>query len=271
MLDLILAENTRARILEIIEASDKSDKVGKAFDYVILTFVVLSVISIILESYKGLYNHYYHLFRVFEAISITVFSIEYFLRILTADIRFKQLSKGKAITKYIFTPMALIDLLAILPFYLPMVFPFDMRFLRVLRLTKIFRLFKLSRYTNALNIIGKVIKSKKEELFSTMFIMLLVIIVSASLIYYIETEIQPELFPDIGAAFWWAVVTLTTVGYGDIYPVTTMGKVLAATISLAGIGIVALPTGIISSGFIEEVNNKKKKKCCPHCGKPLDD
>jgi len=262
---------TRARILEIIEASDSSDKVGKAFDYIILTFVVLSVISIMLESYKGLYNTYYNYFRIFEAISITVFSIEYFLRILTADIRFKQLSKGKAITKYIFTPMALIDLLAILPFYLPMIFPFDMRFLRILRLTKIFRLFKLSRYTNALNIIGKVIKSKKEELLSTMFIMLLVIIISASLIYYIETEIQPDLFPDIGAAIWWAIVTLTTVGYGDIYPVTNMGKVLAAIISLAGIGIVALPTGIISSGFIEEVNNKKEKKCCPHCGKPLDE
>lgn len=112
----------------------------------------------------------------------------------------------------------------IFPFYLPKIFPFDMRFLRILRLTKIFRLFKLSRYTNALNNIGKVIKSKKEELLSTMFIMLLVIFISASLIYYIETKVQPELFPDIGAVIWWVIVTLTTVGYGDIYFCNQQGK-----------------------------------------------
>jgi len=262
---------TRERILEIIEASDSSDKAGKTCDYIILIFVVLSVIAIILESYQFLYDNYYYYFKIFEAISISVFSLEYFLRILTADIKYKQLSKVKAIAKYSLTPMALIDLFAILPFYLPMIFPFDMRFLRILRLTKMFRLFKLNRYTNALNVITKVIKNKKEELFSTMFIMMLVIIISASLIYYIETEVQPDLFPDIGAAIWWAVVTLTTVGYGDVYPITNMGKVLAAIISLAGIGIVALPTGIISSGFMEEVNNKKNKKICPHCGSIIDE
>lgn len=262
---------TRERILEIIEASDSSDKVGKICDYIILTFVILSVIAIILESYQGIYYKYYQYFKMFEVVSISVFTLEYILRILTADIKYKQLSKGKAITKYVLTPMALIDLFAILPFYLPMVFPFDMRFLRILRLTKMFRLFKLNRYTNALNIITKVVKNKKEELFSTMFIMMLVIIISAALIYYLETEVQPDLFPDIGAAIWWAVVTLTTVGYGDVYPITNMGKVLAAIISLAGIGIVALPTGIISSGFMEEVDNKKTKKYCPHCGNIIDE
>jgi voltage-gated potassium channel len=179
--------------------------------------------------------------------------------------------------------MALIDLFAILPFYLPMVIVIDLRFLRILRLARILRIFKIQRYNNSLSLISSVIDNRKEELIVTLFITFLLLLLASSIMYFVETNSQPESFPNIIASFWWAIATLTTVGYGDVYPVTVIGKILSGIIALLGIGIVALPTGIISSGFIEEMNKGKKncnntenrdtsekeKKYCPYCGKKL--
>ena len=163
--------------------------------------------------------------------------------------------------------MAVIDLLAILPFYLPMFIPIDLRFLRMLRLTRVLRVFKLNRYSKALNSISGVMRNKKDELLTTVFLMTFIIVISSTLIYYIEHEYQPEAFPNIVESFWWAIATLTTVGYGDVFPITGLGKVLASVIALSGIGLVALPTGIISSGFMANIKTGKK---CPHCGKDLE-
>lgn len=168
--------------------------------------------------------------------------------------------------------MALIDLAAILPFYLPMVFSIDLRFLRMLRLFRIMRVFKLNRYNSAMETIGNVFKNEKEKLFHTIFIMVILIVFASSLMYYVENPAQPDKFPNIVASIWWAVATLTTVGYGDVYPITALGKFLSGIIAIFGIGIVALPTGIISSGFMSEVESKEKRlHICPHCGKKLDD
>ncbi len=173
--------------------------------------------------------------------------------------------------------MALIDLAAILPFYLPMIINLDLRFLRILRLTRIFRILKINRYTESLEMIKVVLYKKKEELGVTTFVTFLLLLFSSSLMYYIETEAQPEAFPNIIASFWWGVATLTTVGYGDVYPITVIGKILSGIIALLGIGLVALPTGIISSGFMDEMNQKrksereyKKKNYCPYCGEELN-
>ena len=125
----------------------------------------------------------------------------------------------------------------------------------------------MNRYTKTLIMIKNVFKKKKEELFITLFISFLILILSSSIIYYVETDIQPSEFPNIIASFWWGISTLTTVGYGDVFPVTVLGKLLSGVIAFIGIGLVALPTGIISSGFIEEMQNKKKKnKYCPNSG-----
>jgi voltage-gated potassium channel len=175
--------------------------------------------------------------------------------------------------------MALIDLFAILPFYIPMFIPFDLRFLRILRVARMLRLFKLNRYSKALLIIGKVVKKKKAELIVTVFITFLLLLMASTMMFYLEHDVQPTAFPNIIASFWWAIATLTTVGYGDIYPVTGWGRLLSGVIALIGIGLVALPTGIISSGFMNEISSRKQKDenedtpitYCPYCGKRIRD
>jgi voltage-gated potassium channel len=170
------------------------------------------------------------------------------------------------------TPLSLIDLFAVLPFYLPMFIPFDLRFLRAIRLIRIVRLFKLGRYTESVRQFGRVLKSKRAELLTTVFIIFILLIVASSLLYYVEHNAQPDKFASIPEAMWWGVVTLTTVGYGDIYPVTGLGKFLGAIISLLGIGLFALPTGLISAGFIEEIAKKRRTPGkCPKCGATIDD
>lgn len=259
----------KKRVYEIIEKAKEGDIASRIFDYSILGLISLTVISIIIESYNNLSLTYSKQLWYFEIFSIIIFTIEYGLRIWTSDEMFPELSKKQARKKYVFSFMAIIDLLAILPFYLPMILPFDLRFLRIIRLTRFLRIFKLNRYSKALGLIGKIIKEKKEELLATIFIMLFIIMISSTLIYYMESEIQPESFPNIVDSFWWAIATLTTVGYGDVYPVTGFGKILASIIAISGIGLVALPTGILSSGFMEELSNKDSSHECPHCGKKI--
>jgi voltage-gated potassium channel len=154
--------------------------------------------------------------------------------------------------------LALIDLLAVLPFYLPVVIPIDLRFLRVLRLIRVFRVLKFARYSDSLQMLGRVLKKKKAELIITFFVVFLLLIIASSLIFEFEKEAQPEKFYSIPGAMWWAVMTITTVGYGDIYPITIVGKILSSFIALTGIGLFAIPAGIISSGLIEEIQHKKQ-------------
>lgn len=260
----------KRKVYDIIEKAEDGDKLSRLFDYTILFLIILTVIAVILESYQTLSIRYKEAFEVFEIVSVTVFTVEYILRLWTADIKYNKYNMIMARIKFVISFMALIDLFAILPFYLPMILPFDLRFLRIIRLTRVFRIFKLNRYSRALNLIGKVFKEKKEELFATVFIMLFVIMISSTLIYYIEYDLQPEAFPNIIASFWWAIATLTTVGYGDVYPITGLGKLLASIIAVSGIGLVALPTGIISSGFMSEIK-QGTDKVCPKCGERIED
>lgn len=168
------------------------------------------------------------------------------------------------------TPLALIDLFAFLPFYIPMIIPFDLRFLRGFRLLRLIRVLKIGRYSEVVKLFGRVFKAKIAELMTAISLIFVLLIISSSLLYYVEREAQPDKFSSIPQAMWWGVVTLTTVGYGDIYPITTMGKIMASVISLLGIGLFALPTGILSAGFVEEIKKKVKVKKCQHCGAELD-
>ena len=143
----------KQRIFEIIERSEKGDKISAYFDYSIMALIILTVVSIVLESFAGLSTKYTHQFRVFETVSVVVFTTEYLLRLWTADLKYEKLTKFKSRTKFSLSTMSIIDVLAILPFYLPLLIPFDLRFLRVIRLTRLFRIFKLNRYSKALNII----------------------------------------------------------------------------------------------------------------------
>lgn len=242
--------------------------------------IVLNVISLILESYHDIKVEYSYFLDIFEIISVIVFTIEYVLRFWTADLceDFSGTSFRKRV-QFTFSGLGLIDLISILPFYLPLFFTFDLRILRILRLFRLLRIFKLGRYSKSFKIITSVLKESKSELGVTVFVAFVMLVLSSTLMYYIENEVQPENFASIGHAFWWAVATLTTVGYGDVYPMTGMGKFLSGFIALIGIGFIALPTGIISSVFVEKVQQENAKKealkkaeeqdktcTCPNCG-----
>lgn len=241
----------------------KNKKVAKF----IYGLIILNVVALILESYKELRVNYEGLFHIIEIVSVIIFTIEYILRIWVADIN-EEYNNSRL--KFILSPLGLVDLLAILPFYL-MILPVDLRVIRILRLLRLLRVFKLGRFSKSLKTISHVLKETQADLIITLFVAFILLVLSSTLMYYFENEAQPERFASIGHSFWWAVATLTTVGYGDVYPVTAIGKVLGATIALIGIGFVALPTGIISSAFIERVQKNKKNDeaatCeCPNCG-----
>ena len=148
----------------------------------------------------------------------------------------------------------------------------DLRFLRTLRLTRFLRILKISRYNDSLNMIWIVIKEKKSELAVTGFVAFLILLIASFMMYSIEGDIQPDAFPNVLAAFWWGIATLTTVRYGDVYPVTALGKLISGVIAILGIGIVALPTGLISAGFMSKLENKRNKthRTCPFCGKEIE-
>lgn len=248
----------KQRIFEIISKAEDGDRISKIFDWVIMTLISLSVISIILESFADIYARYSSVFRTFEVITVVVFTVEYLLRIWTADLLFPKAKHPYV--KYVFSFMALIDLLAILPFYLPF-FSADLRFLRMMRLFRLFRLlrvFKLGRYLDALHVIVKVIRTSGPQLIMSVVICFFVMLFSAIIMYTVENPEQPEQFPNVISALWWAICTLTTVGYGDVYPITAVGKFFASVISLVGIGIIAIPTGIIAAGFNQVIAGEKK-------------
>jgi len=251
---------------------EKGNKRGDVFiEYFISTLIILNIVCIFLESYKNINDAYGYIFQAFEAFSIVIFTIEYAIRVWISDLMFPKLSPLKARLKYIFSFLGFIDLVSILPFYLPFFFKIDLRVVRILRLLRLLRLLKLNRHSKALRVIGQVLKKTKNDILVTVFMVFILLILASTLMYSIENDAQPEAFENIGQALWWAVATLTTVGYGDIYPITGLGKFLSGIIALLGIGIVALPTGIISSAYIEEVQKHKKTCVCPNCGTEIKD
>ena len=262
--------NLKQRTFEIIEKAKDQDKASAFFDYLIISFILLNVIAVTVSSYQNISPNTKIFLEIFEIISIAIFTIEYLLRLWTAQILFKE--KKHPYLSYIFSFMAIIDLLAILPFYIPFIIPFNLLYLRMIRMLRLLRVFKLNRYNNSMHFIYKVLKKEKDILITTLFISTILLLLASSIMYYVENGAQPDKFPNILASMWWAVATLTTVGYGDVYPVTIIGKLLSGFIAILGIGLVALPTGIISSGFIAELNNNKKKviEKCPHCGWKID-
>ena len=226
------------------------------FDKFIYILIIANVIAMILESHVSIRNVYGSYFHIFEAISIYIFSFEYLYRIRLSF----QEKRMKGVYKYVFSAYGLIDLISILPFFLNQLVKVDGRFLRILRLFRLTRIFKLGRGSSSLKLFIKALNGVKNELKFTLFLSLLAILFSASAIYYLEHESQPEKFSSITESIWWATVSLATVGYGDVYPVTAGGKIFASIISLIGIGIVAIPTGIISASFVEEIHNQRKGK-----------
>ena len=268
----------KKKVFNVLNARLSGDDFGEKLDNFITTLILLNVLAIILASYQNINTYLGGFFTFFEVFSVLVFTAEYLLRIWTSNYLFPTESRIKSALKFIFSPLGLIDFLAILPFYLPFFVTLDLRFLRLLRLLRLLRILKLKRYNRSLKLVVTVLRETWSDMGATLFVSFILMLVASSLMYNIEHEAQPEAFSNIGQAFWWAVATLTTVGYGDIYPVTALGKLLSGIIAVLGIGIVALPAGILSSAFMDKINKEKERenekntafKYCPHCGKPLD-
>lgn len=246
------------RTYEILENGREKDIIGRIFQIFLITLIILNVLAVVLESVQSLVLQYYEFFLLFEAFSIAVFSIEYILRLwaCTENPAYAHPVRGRI--RYALTPLAIIDLLAVLPFFLPFLIPVDLRFLRILRVLRIFRALKLVRYSDAFSFLSRALQREKYLIVVILLILVVIFLIASTLMYYVEYEAQPEVFSSIPHAMWWAAVTLTTVGYGDIYPVTVLGKALGAIIAVIGIGFFALPAGVIAAGLIEEIKIRER-------------
>ncbi|MDR1895782.1 MAG: ion transporter [Prevotellaceae bacterium] len=257
-------------IYVLLNPAKGNGKWDKVIDYFLVTLITLNVFAVILETVDSFYNSYNVYFRIFEKISVYIFTVEYLLRLwaCTSETKYNRPIVGRL--RYFFSLGALIDLLAFAPFYMPFT-RIDLRVVRILRLFRFLRVFKLGRYLNATKLISNVFKSKREELVLCLVVTLSLIIIASSFMYFAENQAQPDKYSSIPATMWWCVTTLTTVGYGDVFPITVIGKILTAFIAILGIGMFALPAGILASGFSAEFQKRKNKEIniCPHCGKEI--
>jgi voltage-gated potassium channel len=228
----------------------KWDKIVNGF---IITLILLNVIAVMLETVPSIHDPHEEFFFYFDIISVAIFTIEYVLRVWSAN-HFHEHNKRRkhGRIRYIFSVGALIDLLAILPFYIHIFIGFDLRVLRIFRLLRFLRLFRLTAYMKATKVVVSVFKSRKNELFLSLVLVFFLIIISSCLIYFAEHLAQPDKFNSIPNTIWWSITTLTTVGYGDMIPITLVGRVLTGVVLMAGIILFALPAGIITLAFLKK-------------------
>ncbi len=245
----------RTRIFEIVESSAPSDWKGRWFDRFMIILILTNVVAVVLETVEALSEAYGGFFAAFELFSVAVFTVEYLARlwVCVEDAHPSLQHPVFGRLRYMMTWMAMIDLIAILPFYLSVLFTVDLRFMRVFRLL---RLLKLTRYSSALESFAAVLRNQRRSLGAALVIMLILLIFASSVVFMLEKEAQPEAFASIPHAMWWALATLTTVGYGDVTPVTMWGKVFGGFIMILGIGMFALPAGILATGFAQELRRR---------------
>ncbi|MDD5388813.1 MAG: ion transporter [Gallionellaceae bacterium] len=256
----------RSRLWQLLDTPEPGDRQAAGIGSFLIVLITLNLAAVIIGTVRGIHEHYGAWLDAFETFSVVVFSLEYLARLwaCTSQPVYARPVLGRL--RYFLSPLALVDLIAVLPYFLGFL-AVDMRFLRALRLLRLFRIAKFGRYSETLALFGRVMRHKKEELVITSLLMLILIILSASLMYFAEHDAQPDKFPDIPTTAWWAVVTLTTVGYGDVFPVTGLGKLFASFVAIFGIAMFALPAGILGASFSEEMRRDKR---CPHCGEPLE-
>lgn len=269
----------RRRLYEVLERARDDDPLSSAVDIAIISVIVVNALAIVVETLPWVTPGLKRALHGLEVASVALFTVEYLLRLWTA--RYRRPAQGGVVgaLRFAVSPAGLIDLIAIVPFYLPLL-GIDLRIVRVLRIARFLRLLKLSRYMRTVSLFGKVLRERRDELVITVMMTTLLLLVASVLMYYLEGDAQSDKFPNILSSLWWAVVTLTTIGYGDVVPVTGWGRLLSGLVAVMGIGLVAVPTGIVSSGFIEELAKRRNARreepspadrVCPHCGRPLGD
>ena len=252
-------EEKQKRIFEIVEIGEGDDHPSRAYDWVSALLIIVYVVVSILETFDHIRSAFGGLLSAVEVILVLFFTLDYILRLITARCRFPAEPRGKAVLRYVLSAAGLVDLFSFLPYYLPFFFPAGLIAFRMVRVVRIFRLFRINRYYDSLNVIAEVLSKKKQQLLSSVFIVLVLMIASSLCMYSVEHEAQPEVFNNAFSGIWWTVSTLLTVGYGDIYPITFLGRFLGIIITFLGVGMVAIPTGIISAGFVEQYTEVKKR------------
>ena len=245
----------RKRIFDIIQIGSREDIASRLADYVICTAIILNILSLYIGTFHmslGMKE----MLNAVEYITLAIFIVEYVLRVWTADYLYPKDGALQSRVRYIFSFFGLVDLLSILPYFIEML-PWGMVVFRILRVFRIFRLFKINTQYDAFNIVVDVIYNKRRQIMSSVIIVMTMMLAASLLMYGLEHDAQPDVFENAFSGLWWSVSALLTVGYGDIYPITTLGKVAAIVMSFLGVGLVAIPTGIISAGFVEQYTKMK--------------
>ena len=241
----------KEKIFNIIQIGDKSNRISRFFDIFITITIVSNIAVTFMETFPGL-AFLSGIFSVIEYITVFIFCIEYVLRIWTADFLYPEVSKGRARIKFLLSFDGIVDLLTIIPAF----FLSGFVIFRMLRVARIFHLFRLNAKYDSFNVITTVLYEKRNQIISSVFIVMILMLASSLCMYSVEHNAQPDVFRNAFSGIWWSMSTLLTVGYGDIYPVTTLGRVMAICIAYLGVGVVAIPTGIISAGFVEQYQRK---------------
>ncbi len=249
---------SRLRIAEILQVSRCGDKTSRTIDLALILLICLNILAVTMDSVDSFSAKYRTQLDLFELFSVCVFSLEYLLRVWTAiemsDAKYRHPVYGRL--RYMMTPMAIIDILAILPFYLVLFVNIDLRFLRIFR---VLRIFKLTRYSGAMGVVLNVLREEADAFFAAFFVLIILLVLTSSGIYLLEHKVQPDAFGSIPQAMWWAMATLTTVGYGDVIPITAAGKFFGSCITIIGMGMVALPAGILASGFSDQLRRRREE------------
>jgi len=273
----------RQRAHEILDMTVPGERAGALANGLLMALIVLNVAAFIAGTVKAIEARFGEQLWAFEVISVAIFSAEYLLRLWSCveDPRYSRPVLGRL--RWAVSFMALVDLASILPFYISFLGlegKLDARVVRVVRLLRIFRIAKLGRYSTALQTLARVAKAKRAELVATISLIVLLLVISSSAIYFAEKDLPNTQFTSIPASMWWAIVTLATVGYGDVVPMTIAGRIIGGFVAILGIGLFALPTGILGSGFMDDIQRRRAEEAekakaagplaaCPHCGKEL--
>lgn len=256
--DKVMSKSRKKRIFDIIQIGNDEDRVSRGFDILIMTVILVNLFLAVFETFENA-ARYQDILNIAELVTVIIFTVEYILRVWTSDYLYSDdENRWRAMLRYVLSFSGIVDLLSFLPYYLPVFFPAGIVAFRMFRVIRILRLFRINAYYDAFNVITSVLKNKKDQLLSSIFIILVLMTASSLCMYSLEHEAQPEVFRNAFSGFWWAVSTLLTVGYGDIYPITMLGRLSGICITMLGVGMVAIPTGILSAGFVEQYAQLKE-------------
>ena len=248
----------RRKLANIMKVGSTDEVFSREYDFISTFAVVINIIAVVMYTFDSMELKYGALLLGIEAVTVAFFAVDYVLRLWTAYFNFPGNTEAEAIREYALSFTGIIDLLSFLPYYLPIFFPVGATVFKMFRVIRVLRLFQINAYYDSLKLISDVIAGKRQQLMSSMFIIGVLMLGSSLCMYSVEHDAQPEVFSNAFSGLWWAASTVLTIGYGDIYPVTTMGKVLGLAIGFLGVGMVAIPTGIISAGFVDQYSRIKR-------------